>query len=53
MGYSLSMIADFRNALISGIIRVFWSGFFARTSLNDFYNGFCHVFFLILTFKPN
>ena len=38
MGYSLSMIADFRNALISGIIRVFWSGFLHRTTLKDLYN---------------
>ena len=43
MGYGLSMMADYRNGLISGIIRVFCSGF-ARTSLNDLYNGFCHVF---------
>ena len=40
MGYSLSMMADFRNALISVIIRVFWSGFLHRTTLNDLYNGF-------------
>ena len=40
MGYSLSMMADFRNALISGIIRVFWSDFLRRTTLNDLYNGF-------------
>ena len=40
MEYSLSMISDFRNALISGIIRVFWSGFLHRTTPNDLYNGF-------------
>ena len=40
MGYSLSMIADFRNALISGIIRVFWSGFLHKTTLKHLYNGF-------------
>ena len=38
--YSFSMDNDFRNALISGIIRVFWSGFFKRTTLKDLYNGF-------------
>ena len=36
MGYSLSMMADFENALISGIFRVFLSGFLHRTTLNDF-----------------
>ena len=40
MYYSLSMMADFRNALISGIIRVFSSSFLHRTALNDLYNGF-------------
>ena len=29
------MMADFQNGLISGIFRVFWSGFLPRTSLND------------------
>ena len=32
MGYSLFMMADFENDLISGI---FSSGFFHRTTLND------------------
>ena len=40
MGYSLCMIADRQNALISGIFRGFWSGFLHRTTLNDLYNGF-------------
>ena len=40
MGYSLCMMADFRNALITGIFRVFWSGFFHRTASNYLYNGF-------------
>ena len=44
MGYSLCMMADFQNALISRIFGVFWSGFFYRTTVNDLYNGFCHVF---------
>ena len=35
MGYSLCMMADFQNALISGIFGVFWSGFFDRTTVND------------------
>ena len=35
MGYSLCMMADFQNALISRIFGVFWSGFLHRTSLND------------------
>ena len=38
------MIGDFQNALISGIFPVFWSGFLHRTTLNDLYNGFSHVF---------
>ena len=33
MGYSLFMVADFQNDLISGIFRLFWSGFFHRTTL--------------------
>ena len=40
MGYSLCIIADFENGLISGIIDVFWSGFLHRTTVNDLYNGF-------------
>ena len=35
MGYSLCMMADFENALISRIFGVFWSGFFQRTTVND------------------
>ena len=40
MGYSLCMMGDFQNALISGIFRGFWSGFLHTTTLNDFFNGF-------------
>ena len=40
MGYSLCMMADFQNGLISRIFSVFSSGFFLRTTLNDFLNGF-------------
>ena len=36
MDYSLYMMADFQNALISRIFGVFSSGFLHRTILNDF-----------------
>ena len=36
MGYSLCMMADFQNGLISEIFDVFWSVFFYRTTVNDF-----------------
>ena len=35
MGYSLRMMADFQNGLISPIFGVFWSGFLHTTTLND------------------
>ena len=35
MGYSLCMMADFQNGLISRIFSVFWSGFLRRKTLND------------------
>ena len=35
MGYSLCMMADFQNALISRIFGIFVSGFLHRTTLND------------------
>ena len=35
MGYSLCMMADFQNSLISRIFGVFRSGFLHRTTLND------------------
>ena len=35
MGYSLWMMANFENALISGIFGVFWSGFLHRATVND------------------
>ena len=40
MGYSLCMIGDFENALVSRIFRAFWSGFLHRTTVNDLWNGF-------------
>ena len=35
MGYSLCMMADFQNALISRIFDVFLSGFLQTTTVND------------------
>ena len=35
MGYSLSMMADFQNALICPIFGVFSSSFLHRKTLND------------------
>ena len=40
MGYSLCMMANFENALISRIFGVFWSGFLQRTTVNNLKNGF-------------
>ena len=40
MGYSLCMMTDFQNALISRIFGVFWSVSLQRTTLDDLYNGF-------------
>ena len=44
MGYSLCMMADFQNALTSGIFGIFSSGFLHITTVNDFLNTFSHVF---------
>ena len=35
MGYSLCMMADFQNALISRIFGVSWSGLLHRTAVNE------------------
>ena len=35
MGYSLCMMADFENAVISRIFGVFCSAFLQRTTVND------------------
>ena len=35
MGYSLCMMADFQNTLISRIFAVFWSGFLHTTGVKD------------------
>ena len=32
MGYSLCMMGDFQNGVISGIFSVFWSGFLYNTT---------------------
>ena len=40
MGYSLCMMANLQNGLISQIFSVFCSFFFHRTSLNGLSNGF-------------
>ena len=36
MGYSLCMMTDFQNGLISGIFDVLLRGFLHRTTVNDF-----------------
>ena len=40
MAYSLCMMANFQNALISEIFGDFSSGFLHRTTLNDLKSGF-------------
>ena len=40
MGYSLCMMADFQNGLISRIFSVFCSGFLHIATPNNLYNGF-------------
>ena len=40
MGYSLCMMADFQNALISRIFIVSSSGFLHGKTVNDLWNGF-------------
>ena len=35
MGYSLCMMADFQNGLISRIFSVFWSGYLHRITVNE------------------
>ena len=44
MGYGLCMMADFQNALISGIFGVFSNSFLHRTPLNELENGFWNFF---------
>ena len=40
MGHNLCMMVDFQNGLISQIFEDLSSGFFHRTTVNDFSNGF-------------
>ena len=40
MAYSLCMMPDFQNGLISGIFGVFWSAFLHGTTPNAVWNGF-------------
>ena len=47
-GYSLCMMADFQNRLISRIFGVFWSGFLHRTTLTWLKNRFSHVFWILI-----
>ena len=51
MGYSLCMMADFQNGLISRICSVFWSGFFAQNNSKWFVerNLTCFLEFKFLT----
>ena len=35
MGYSLCVMADFQNGLISLKLSIFWNGFLHTTTLND------------------
>ena len=51
MGYSLCMMADFQNGLISQIFSVFGSGFLHMTTLNDCTMDF-EMFSYILIFFP-
>ena len=39
MGYSLCMMGDFQNGLISRIFSVFWSGLLHKTTLNHLKNA--------------
>ena len=45
MGYSLCMMADFQNGLISRIFRVFWSFFFPQSKSNSFVERILTCFF--------
>ena len=40
MGYSICMMADFQNALISRLFGVFWSAYLEETTVNDLENRF-------------
>ena len=40
MGYSLFMMANFQNGLISRIFPIFWRSVLHKRTLNDLKNGF-------------
>ena len=52
IGYSLCMIADFQNGLISRIFSVFCSGFFSTEQLHMISRMDFDMFFGILNFDP-
>ena len=52
MGYSLWMMADFQNGLLSRIFGVFWSGFFAQNKYKWFVECILTCFLKILIFDP-
>ena len=52
MGYSLFMMADFQNDLISGIFRLLWSGIFFTEPLLMICRMDFDMFFGILIFDP-
>ena len=52
MGYSLFMMADFQNDLISGIFRLFWSVFFFTEPLLMICRMDFDISFGILMFDP-
>ena len=51
-GYSLCMMADFQNGLISRIFSAFWSGFFDTKQLEMICRMDFDMFFGILIFDP-
>ena len=52
-GYTLCMMADFQNRLISGIFCVFSSGFLQQNNSNMIKESFFRMFFWILIFDRN
>ena len=52
MGYSLCMMADFQNGLISGIFKVLLSAFFCTEQLQRVCRMEFDMFFLIFIFDP-
>ena len=52
MGYSLCMMADFQNGLISRIFSAFFEQFFAHNKSKWFLEWIFTCFFAILVFDP-